>query len=95
MDKNAQVNAICAVIDEALHRNMHLFEINYVAYDLRFQTDKYADKYTVAQKEAAIEYLNGQMAKINVPNRDDDFLWERLLTMYSNPVVNFENVKQK
>jgi hypothetical protein len=35
------------------------------------------------------------MAKINVPNRDDDFLWERLLTMYSNPVVNFENVKQK
>lgn len=93
LDKNAQVNAICEVIDEALHRHMHLFEINYVAYDLRFQTNKYADRYTEEQKNAAIEYLNSRLAMIQIPDRDEAFLWDRLLTMYSNPVVNFEELK--
>ncbi len=93
MDKNAQVTAVCELVDEHLHRHMHLFEINYVAYDLRFQTDKYADRYTSAQKDEAITYLNSRLAMIDVPNRDEAFLWERLLTMYSNPVVNFEELK--
>lgn len=92
MDKNAQVNAICQTIDEALHRNMTLFEINYVAYDLRFSTDKYASRYTEQQRLDIITYLNAQMAKIDLPNRDEEFLWERLLTMYSNPVVNKEEL---
>jgi hypothetical protein len=30
---------------------------------------------------------------IQIPDRDEAFLWERLLTMYSNPVVNFEELK--
>ena len=29
------------------------------------------------------------MAKINIPNKDEDFLRERLLTMYANPVRNY------
>jgi hypothetical protein len=93
MDRNAQVNAICQEVDEALHSHMHLFEINYVAYDLLYSTDKYADRYTTEQKERAITYLNGQMAKIQLPEKDEPYLWERLLTMYSNPVRNREEVK--
>ncbi len=93
LDKNAQVTAICAAVDELLHRHMHLFEINYVAYDLRFQTDKYADRYTDEQRLSAIEYLNSRLAMIQIPERDEAFLWERLLTMYSNPVVNREELK--
>jgi hypothetical protein len=93
LDKNAQVTAICTAVDELLHRHMHLFEINYVAYDLRFQTDKYADRYTDEQRLSAIEYLNSRLAMIQIPERDEAFLWERLLTMYSNPVVNREELK--
>ena len=29
------------------------------------------------------------MAKINIPNKDEAFLRERLLTMYANPVRNY------
>ena len=34
------------------------------------------------------QYLAGQMAKINLPNKDEAFLRERMLTMYANPVRN-------
>jgi len=95
MDKNAQVKAICDCVDEALHRNMTLFEINYVAYDLRFATDKYAALYTEEQKVNALTYLNGQLAKIKLPEKDEAFLWEKLLTMYSNPVVNKERLEPR
>lgn len=94
MDKNAQVKAVCDRVDQALHRNMELFEINYVAYDLRFATDKYAARYTEEQKQKALAYLDGQLAKIELPEKDEAFLREKLLTMYSNPVVNKERLEQ-
>jgi hypothetical protein len=28
------------------------------------------------------------LAKINIPNKDEDFLRERMLTMYANPGFN-------
>ena len=69
---------------------MVLFPINYVAYDVKNETDKYASKYTEEEKTKALAYLNGQLEKIQIPNRDEAFLWDKLLTMYSNPVVNYE-----
>lgn len=94
-DRNAQVNCVCKLVDKSIHSNMVLYPINYLAYDLKNETDKYADKYTDEEKQKALGYLNGQLAKINIPNRDEAFLWERLLTMYSNPVVNYENATSK
>lgn len=91
-DKTAQVNTVCATIDKALHGNMVLFPINYLAYDLRFGTDKYADKISTEDYDKAIGYLNGQLAKIDIPEKDEDFLWEKLLLMYSNPVCNMEKL---
>ena len=34
-------------------------------------------------------YIDQQLAKINIPNKDEDFLREKLLLMYSNPLVNY------
>jgi len=93
-DRNAQVNCVCQTVDRALHGNMHLFPINYIAYNLRFSTDKYADKFTKDDETKALSYLNGQLAKIQIPNRDEKFLWNCMLTMYSNPVVNFEKLTE-
>ncbi|MCF0179060.1 MAG: 1-acyl-sn-glycerol-3-phosphate acyltransferase [Bacteroidales bacterium] len=89
-DRNAQVNCICNLVDKTIHSNYKLFPINYAAYDIKYDTDKYASKYTVEEKAKVMEYLNAQLAKIQIPNRDDAFLWDKLLTMYSNPVVNKE-----
>ena len=91
-DRNAQVNTVCQTVDKVLHSNMQLFPVNYVAYNLRYQTDKYADQYTPEEEQRALAYLNGKLAKIKMPNRDEEYLWERLLIMYSNPVVNKENL---
>mgnify|MGYP004449292079 FL=1 len=90
-DRNAQVNCVCNIIDKTIHSNYVLFPINYVAYDLKYETNKYAGKYSEEEKLEVMKYLNGQLGKINIPNPDQAFLWDKLLTMYSNPVVNKEN----
>ena len=89
-DKTAQVNCVCETIDRELHNAMVLYPINYLAYNLKYDTDKYAKMYTDEERNKATEYLNGQLAKIDIPNKDEDFLWQMLLTMYSNPVANKE-----
>ena len=35
-------------------------------------------------------YIEGQLKKINIPNKDEQFLRERLIEMYSNPVKNHQ-----
>lgn len=90
-DKNAQVNCICETIDALIHEAMTLYPINYVAYDTKYQTETYRHLYTEEERVKAMAYLNGQLAKIDIPGRDEAFLWDMLLTMYSNPVVNKEN----
>jgi hypothetical protein len=35
------------------------------------------------------------MAKIELPNKDEAFLRERMLTMYANPVRNYLKAKSK
>jgi len=89
-DKTAQVNCVCQTIDRELHNAMVLYPINYLAYNLKYETDKYADRFTKEEQDKAITYLNGQLAKIDIPNKDEEFLWQMLLTMYSNPVANKE-----
>ncbi len=91
-DRNAQVNCVCETIDKMLHEAMVLYPINYVAYDLKYQTDRYKKMYTEAEKTKSVAYLNGQLAKIDIPNRDEVYLWDMLLTMYSNPVFNKEKL---
>jgi hypothetical protein len=48
-----------------------------------------ADHYTSQDKERFEQYLQGQLAKITLPNKDEAFLRERMLTMYANPLRNY------
>lgn len=36
------------------------------------------------------QYIEGQLVKINIPNKDEDFLREKLYEMYNNQVKNYE-----
>jgi hypothetical protein len=47
-----------------------------------------ATHYTETDKQRFEKYLSGQLAKIQIPNKDEAFLRERILTMYANPVKN-------
>jgi hypothetical protein len=75
-------------IDRELHRNYTLYPCNYIALDELEGTSGHADHYTEKDKERFEQYLAAQMAKINIPNKDEAFLRERMLTMYANPTRN-------
>ena len=77
-------------IDREIHAGYRLFPSNYVAADLLSGTPSHAAHYTHQEKVEFEKYINERIALIDLPNRDDDFLRERLLTMYANPLRNYE-----
>jgi hypothetical protein len=90
-DKNEAAKWVCRIIDQSIHRSYEIFEVNYVAYDMLYATDRFERKYTPEQKKAFIDYLNAQIAKIDVENITDEehkFMEEMMLVMYSNPLKN-------
>ena len=82
-------NKVATYIDKQIHANYMLYPGNYVALDLLEETSAHADKYTEAEKAIFEQYIAGQLQKIDLPNKDEAFLRERMLTMYANPVRNY------
>ena len=75
-------------MDRELHRNYRLYPCNYIALDELNGNRDHVEHYTDADKQRFEKYLAGQLAKITIPNKDEAFLRERMLTMYANPVRN-------
>ena len=88
MPKQDIYNKVAAYIDQQIHRNYRLYPGNYVALDMLEETEAYTDQYTAEDKAKFEKYIQGQLAKIDLPNKDETYLKERLLTMYANPVRN-------
>lgn len=80
---------IAARMDREIHSRYVLFPNNYVAADLLAGTQKFADHYSAQDKAAFEKYLAERLALIDLPGKDEDFLRERLLTMYANPLKNY------
>ncbi len=85
--------AIAHRMDEEIHRGYELYPCNYIAMDLLEGTTRYADHYTSSDVERFERYLKGQLDKINLPQKDEAVLRERMLTMYANPARNQIKVK--
>ena len=77
-------------IDREIHRNYRLFPGNYVATDQLSGKPTHATHYTHKELVAFEQYIASRIALITLPNKDEAFLRERLLTMYANPVINYE-----
>ena len=88
MPKQDIYNKVAAYIDQQIHRNYRLYPGNYVALDMLEETEACTDQYTAEDKAKFEKYIQGQLAKIDLPNKDEAYLKERLLTMYANPVRN-------
>ena len=84
--------ALSQRIDRELHRHYRLYPCNYIALDELEGRTAYADHYTQQDKQHFEQYLQGQLAKIKIPNKDVPFLRERMLTMYANPLRNYLKV---
>ena len=88
MPKQDIYNKVAAYIDQQIHRNYRLYPGNYVVLDMLEGTEAYTDQYTAEDKAKFAKYIQGQLAKIDLPDKDEAYLKERLLTMYANPVRN-------
>ena len=88
MPKTEIFAEIARRIDLQIHSGYQLFPGNYVALDLLNGTSTYADRYSEKEKQTFMDYLQSRIDLVKIENKDEDFLRERILTMYANPVVN-------
>lgn len=79
---------LSTLIDERIHSNYRLYPGNYVAHDLLNGKTEFTSHYTQEEKQRFEDYVEKQLAKIEIPGKDVPFLREKLLLMYANPLTN-------
>ena len=94
LPKTEWFKALAERMDREIHRGYVLYPCNYIALDELNGNTENASHYTLADKQRFEQYLAGQLAKITLPNKDEAFLRERILTMYANPADNYLKVKR-
>jgi len=87
-NRNEQITNVCKQVDKQIHTSYHLFPNNYVAADMYLGETRYGDCYSDADKAGFEHYIEGQIEKIDLPEKDVPFLRNKLLEMYAMPVIN-------
>lgn len=86
------VKAACHIIDRSIHSGYRIYPINYVAYDkLHGGGSRFASMYTPQQAHDVEEYIESQLAKVDLPDAsklDRDYMREMMYAMYANPLRN-------
>ncbi len=88
LNRKEQSAEICRICDEQIFSAYKIYAINMVAYDILLDTDRFAGEYTVKERAEVEKYLMGQLEKIEVENKDGDYLMRKMLEMYANPLIN-------
>ena len=91
LPKNEFFKSVAQRMDREIHQHYRLYPCNYIALDILENTRTYSatGNYTPADEARFEQYLVSQIAKINIPNKDEAYLRERMLTMYANPLRNY------
>ncbi|MCH5213564.1 MAG: acyltransferase [Muribaculaceae bacterium] len=90
-DRNTAARWICRMIDQAIHRSYEIFDINYVAFDLLHNTNRFEKYYTEEKKLEVQNYFNTQIDKVDLPDvslEERDFMINQMYVMYANPLKN-------
>ncbi|MCR5298712.1 MAG: 1-acyl-sn-glycerol-3-phosphate acyltransferase [Paludibacteraceae bacterium] len=93
--KNEQLTAIAELIDKHIHLNYTIYPNNKVAYDELLGVDRFASEYSADERKAFDQYIQGQLQKIDLPNKDEEFLRTKMLEMYANPLINHLKAQEK
>lgn len=75
-------------IDHEIHRNYWLYPSNYIALDELHGTETHKEHYTDNDKAFFDRYISQQIEKIDLTDKDGDYLRKCILTMYANPAIN-------
>lgn len=95
LEKAEMIAAIARTIDTEIYKHYRFYPCNYVAYDLLTGTKRFSGNYGPKDKKQFEEYLQTQLDKIVIPNKDESFLRTKLLEMYTNPLKNHLSVQSQ
>ena len=95
LTKNEFFRTLAGKIDDDIHSRYQLFPSNFIALDMLSGTNEHSSEYSDADKVRFEKYISGQLEKIDLENKDEEFLRERILTMYANPARNFLRVNKQ
>jgi hypothetical protein len=87
-EKNEIIARTAALIDNEIFLNYLLYPVNYIAYDRIWGDGSFKNKYTPADIEVFDAYLQKQLNKIILPDKDIPFLTGKILEMYAYPTRN-------
>ena len=85
LDRNEALSYIASVIDNRIYNGYKLFNTNYIAYDMLYNTFRFTDKYT---KEEYKHFADVMHATLSRWKESILPLMNLYLKVYSNPVVN-------
>lgn len=89
MEKSLLLQTVSQIIDRHIHLNYHIYPGNYAAYDMLYDTTRYAQHYTTEDKAVFEKYLQDQIAKLGtLTDEDYSIIYRTMLLMYSNPLKN-------
>ncbi|MDR1813695.1 MAG: 1-acyl-sn-glycerol-3-phosphate acyltransferase [Tannerella sp.] len=88
LDKNTLIAEIANIIDKEIYKHYRFYACNYVAYDMLNRSLDFRSHYDLRDKAQFEAYLQKQINKIDLEHKDETFLREKILEMYSNPLKN-------
>lgn len=94
LDKNEQVLGICQIIDRHIHANFRMYPGNYIAFDQRYETERFKSEYSADDLKKFNDYIDAQLSRVQqevdfeLTPDDYKFMRDMMLIMYSNPLIN-------
>jgi hypothetical protein len=88
LGRNEIIARVASLIDNEIFLNYRFYPGNYIAYDRLWGNNLFREKYTSTDIEIFDAYLQKQLDKIILPDKDIPFLTEKILEMYAYPVKN-------
>lgn len=92
MEKNERFKSLGEVMDRKISSNFHLWPNNFIAYDLLLSSNRFADRYSVAQKQKFQEYVAFKTADYEGDVKE---LEKIFISIYANPVLTKERLGVK
>lgn len=92
-NKNEQIEQIAQHIDQTIHSNYTIFKCNKIAYDILLKENRFNKDYSSIEKLDFEKYIALQIDKIDLEDKDYDFLFMKMMEMYANPLINYLKAK--
>ena len=86
--RKERINLLAKAVDKKIYSNYTIFNVNKIAYDLLKNEKRFAHDYTDVERSDFENYVSKQIAKIEITDKDLNFLRIKMLEMYANPLIN-------